>query len=89
MGGHTWARATWDLERVFSMAKRAITPESRVINYQPRQPAQARVYSPTPGNIEAEENATDIVQVLSLCSAVLRASCLIRVLPILLFHQLM
>jgi hypothetical protein len=34
---------------------------SQVKNYQPRQLAQARVYSLTPSNVEADENATDIV----------------------------
>jgi hypothetical protein len=30
-------------------------------NYQPRQPTQARVYSLTPGNTEAEENNAKVV----------------------------
>jgi hypothetical protein len=32
-----------------------------VSNYQPRQPAQARVYTLTPGNVEVKENVTNVV----------------------------
>jgi hypothetical protein len=37
------------------------------IDYQPKQPAQARVYSLTPGNVATEENnANDVTGTISL-----------------------
>jgi hypothetical protein len=34
---------------------------SQASNYQPRQPAQDRVYSLTSGNVEVDENTIDVV----------------------------
>jgi len=34
---------------------------SLVSNYQPRQLAQVMVYSLTPGNVQADDNAIDVV----------------------------
>jgi hypothetical protein len=48
---------------------------SQASNNQPRQAAQARVYSLTPNNIEAEENATDIVS--STISLFGRLACIL------------
>jgi hypothetical protein len=70
-----WEAALWGMQVrfyvAFSVANRAICkgmPTTTASNdkpqgnsYQPRQPAQARVYSLTPANNEDEEPSTDVV----------------------------
>jgi hypothetical protein len=68
---HTLESVGSDLGHVFDVASLATSQDSapyyagsqgtQVSNYQPRQPAQAKVYSLTLGNIEADDNATNVV----------------------------
>jgi hypothetical protein len=62
---------------------------SQVSNYQPRQPAQARVYTLTPGNVEVKENVTNVVVSTIYLFGSDAYILLIRVLPILSFRRLM